>query len=218
MFGGLLYEVTSLLYVNFSRSNGSTITIPAIADVYDLAVLFVTAEADNSSSYIPVPGVTPNGWTLIGERSVRFGTGSIDEVRQRVSYKILQQGDAGSTITGMNGTTDDAKIIKVFRPNNPISRVIISNFNSEATGANPVAQTISASGQNTPLIVFGSAYSPPGGTAFSTETPAFAVKINDTQADMVVGHTVYNINPANHTIDMNDLGIQILTSFLLQVE
>jgi hypothetical protein len=92
-----------------------------------------------------------------------------------------------------------------FRPDTAINDVTISTWNAESTAADPASQTVTASGQPVPLIVFGAAGAIQTGAAFSTASPAFDNTII-ANSRLRVGYKIYNASPANHTIDMNDLG------------
>jgi hypothetical protein len=66
------------------------------------------------------------------------------------------------------------------------------------------------------LIVIGETWSNTGTTAFSTASPAFDGDIA-AAATFRVGYKVYNSSPVDHTIDMNDIGTNTLTSGMIQV-
>ena len=178
-----------------ASSTGPTIVIPASAAAGDLAVLCDYAWKTLGSGD---PGdVVPTGWTgLITDYDG-------DHARIRCSYKVLVGGDPGATVTGMNSTEED-KVMFVFRPSQSIVTVTPSTWLADATSGDPASQAISASGQATPIIVIGCAVARNNTVAFSTESPAFDAKVANSDANMLVGYKIYNTAPADHTVDMND--------------
>ncbi|MER8464177.1 hypothetical protein [Mesorhizobium sp. M1396] len=74
-----------------------------------------------------------------------------------------------------------------------------------------------ASGQAIPLVVIGVAVGSGGTAVFSTASPAFdATQTAGSGAPVIAGYKLYNASPANHTIDMADLGINVLASGYLR--
>ena len=195
--------VSAVTSISFSDSIASAVAdaqigFPAAAQSGDLAVAFFYASVITGS----LPDVIPAGWTGIAGVSRTF----LDQTRRsRHCCKVLTAEDiSAGSITGISGSTE-AKVMLTFRPNGPISNIIASTWNVEATAANPAAQTVTASGQSVPLIVFGAAGAIQTGAAFSTASPAFDATVL-ANSRLRVGYKVYNASPANHTIDMNDLG------------
>ncbi|MGH6922857.1 MAG: hypothetical protein ACRED5_03715 [Propylenella sp.] len=194
------WDVTTmhiLSYVSGANSESSNITIPATAAVGDLAVLFDYAQTDGSTP----TNVVPTGWTQV---VTAFG-GDGNEARTTVSYKILTAGNPGSSVTGINGE-NNYKIMFVFRWTSTINTVTPSSWASQVTGNEPNSQVVSASGQATPLIVFGHAAEEGSGVAFSTASPAFDATMTTSSGESRAGRKIYNASPANHTIDMDDEG------------
>jgi hypothetical protein len=189
--------------VSFSDSitSGTTdgqIGFPALAEPGDLAVAFFYASVITGS----LPDVIPAGWTGLAGVS---RTVSATTRRSRHCCKILTAEDiSAGSITGITGSTE-AKVMLTFRPDTAINDVTVSTWNAESTAADPASQTVTASGQSAPLIVFGVACAVQTGAAFSTASPAFDATVIANSRNRV-GYKVYNASPANHTIDMNDLG------------
>jgi len=210
-------RVASLLTLDFHASaisEASTVTVPASALANDLAILL---DYQNNSSVDPVD-VVPAGWTSVGSL-FRMTGGSFNRVGVRASRKILVAGDISASITGMNGILNEAKVLLVFRPTGgTITTVDASTVNGQATSADPASQSVVASGQPIPLIVIGGASSHGGSAAFSTASPAFdATVVTTGNGWLRGGYKIYNSAPADHTIDMNDLGNNGLISFYLSV-
>jgi hypothetical protein len=206
--------VTSISFVTSAANDNSvTITIPASAQVGDVAVLFDVAE--NTTSCIPAD-VIPTDWTGIITGSY-VNTSGGNGVRCRISRKILTSGDPGTTITGLNGSLYEDKVMLVFRGNVAVSTVNDIDWALEGTSSNPAAQTVNASTLGTaPLVVLGMAQARDSTAAFSTASPAFDATILNTDSDMRAGYKIYNSSPADHTIDMNDLSDNFLGSGLLE--
>lgn len=178
------------------RSN--QITIPSGAKAGDFAMLF--DRAANTFGSAP-SSVTPSGWsTISGMANVQDG--GVIHVRYRVCRKILTASDPGTAITGMNGDTEDKHML-VFGAN--VSSATVADTDVEGVTADPSAQTVTAASGTPPLIVFGVAaiYSGTSPT-FSTASPSFDDTVSTTA--MVTGYKIYNSSPADHTVDMNDLG------------
>ena len=190
----------SLSFVNFSTSTSSTIAVPSGAIAGDWAILFdvgwTPAAADSVSA------VTPSGWTNLANGTIS----GADVIRLMTSHVVLTAGMIGSSVIGMN-TDRECKIMIVVRPSTSIVTTTPSSWNSEVTAGNPSAQTVTASGITTPLVVVAAGASSTGSTAFSTETPAMTNIAVSSGGDVSlrVGYIIYNSAPANQSIDINDL-------------
>lgn len=195
-------SVTSMTFVTFATSTTNTITIPASANLGDYAILFDAANGYGAS----VAAVTPSGWTaIVGTGSDSFIAGSPNSLRQMASHRVLPAGAGGTIVTGITSVAE-AKVMLIFRPSSGITSLTPSTWNREATSGNPSAQTVTASGVATPLIVFavgGRTGTTP--TAFTTETPSMTnITVGATGRSMRIGYTVYNTSPADQSIDVGD--------------
>lgn len=198
-----------LVFLASAVSNAGTITIPAGAQAGDLAVLCDHARDSNDTP----TDVVPSGWTGWGTD----GTDAIgDAFRGRLSYKILGAAEGGTNVTGMNDSAED-KVMLVFRNSGPITNVTASTLNIQTTTGNPAAQSVMASSGTPPLVVIGCAAAHDATAAFSTANPAFDATVATADADMIVGYKIYNASPQNHSIDMNNLGANLLASGYLSV-
>lgn len=183
----------TISYVTSAESTGETIVIPAGAAIGDVAVL-----ADFAWSLAGDPtDVVPTGWTGLVEDEG-------NNARFRISYKILTAGNPGATITGMNGNSGDAKLMFVFRASTHVKTVTASTWLAETADADPASQAVSASGQNTPLVVLG--FCSANVAVFNVASPAFDAEVAIGNDDLRGGYKIYNASPADHTIDMADLG------------
>lgn len=205
LLNGPVFGLSSLSFVDSAISDTQDVVIPAGAAVGDLAILLDWASEGGTPT-----DVVPTNFTGIGQASNA-------NARVRASYKVLVGGDPGATITGMNATGNEPKVMFVFRPNATINTVTLSTVNAQQTTANPTLQTVSASGQPTPLVVIGGAGCTSGAPVFSTASPAFDATVVNSDDHLRGGYKVYNSSPADHSIDMNDLGNNGLISFYLRV-
>jgi hypothetical protein len=187
----------------------TTIALPAGSQAGDLAILFDRA-ANSSGS--PTSAI-PTGFTNLVEDALNT---------QRVicSYGVLTSTDiSNGTLAGMSGTSSTRKTVLVFQPDNPIASIVASTPNHETTNANPAAQTVTAAGVATPLVVVahyvaGSGATPISGDSFS---PAADGSVSNSNNAQKVAYKVYNASAANVSIDMGDLGsTNCLQSFYLR--
>lgn len=195
---GLLAGAAVTFVDSAQSSNSAQITIPVTANQNDLAVLIDFG----IGSFVAPTEVVPSGWTKLAGASV---ASSPAFCRVVASYKKLGDSDPGASITGMAVSAANNKIMLVFR--SPFITFTPSTWNAECTSGNPASQSVSASGQTPPLIVFAMAAAEFAATSvgFSTESPVFDAKISNTDTDLVFGYKIYAGAPSNHTVDMNDL-------------
>jgi len=200
-FGGGGASLSSVSYLTSAGTNTSSVTIPATSRAGDVAVLFDEGRGASAPSL-----VTPSGWTNL----VNTTAGS---ARMAVFYKILASGEPNTSITGMDGSFGESKLLLVFRPNTPVTTVTPSTFLSEITSGNPASQSAAASGQIAPVIVLGGASDQDtGAPTFTTASPAFDGEVTQagSGADYAfrMGYKIYNAAsaPASHTIDIGDNG------------
>jgi hypothetical protein len=193
-------NVLSLTQVGTGWSGGGVTTYnitPTGAQSGDLVICCVTNFGTNASPALP------SGWTNLYN--------GINRVRWFA--KIVTGAESISSSFGQ-GTAISAI---GYRPNKAITSFAANGFTAEYTTGNPSSDTVSASGGAVPsLIVLGAACNQDGVAApFSTASPAFDVTKQSPTGDNDVinlGAKLYNSSPANHSIDMNDLGTNILTS------
>lgn len=194
--------VSPLTFVTSATSISSSITIPASAQAGDLAILADYGYTAGSSVSIQ----SPSGWTQwSGSSASNSVGGGADQCGACMSYKILESGDPSSSASGINADSE-SKVMFIFRGSVPITALAASTADSQATGSNPGSQSIAASGQAVPLVAIGVAACNISTAAFSTESPAFDATVRPSNNDLILGYKIYNSSPANHTIDMNDLG------------
>jgi hypothetical protein len=186
----------TLSFLGSAESIASTITIPAGVQDGDVAILFDAASGSSDTNGVP------SGWTGA------IVQGPISSESVQISYKILASSDASASITGLDGLGWD-KVMLVFRGSSAISAVSSEDWALELTAGDPSSQTVNASGQTAPLVVFGVARVNSGTAAFSTASPAFDGMVANSDADMLVGYKIYNAAPADHSIDMGDIATRV---------
>ena len=219
MFLSTEYTPISLTFITSSGTTAATSawTPPALAEVGDLEILFHFGW-DNDSEFLDNADI-PSG---VGFQSVYTNTGSVSGstanylsvivTRRVLTDKVAQ--------TFVNPGLDGRGFVGMYwRPSKPIASYTLSTVNFQSITGNPTSQSVTASSGVAPLIVFGAASSDVGTGAFSTQTPAFdgTQSMTGIAPRGIVGWTTYNSSPADHTIDMNDLGSNMLMSFYLSV-
>lgn len=201
----------ALTYVDAATSTSDVITAPGGIASGDLAIYIDHAQNSSGSP----TAVTPSGFTNFFNYVGSEDSGS-DTVRVMISYKVL----AGSetTITGMNGTSEDNKCMFVYRPSSGISNVLplagASWKKQIGVTSNPSSQSTSMSGKSVPLLYIALVVGNSSNN-FSTQSPAFDA--TSTTTDGRFGRKLYNSSPQNHTVDANDLGRTSLVSGYIQV-
>lgn len=192
--------LSTLTFVDSAISSTSSITVPGTALAGDIAVLISWAR----QSGVPTDS-TPSGWTKPPGATASFDGAGSNDCRISVFYKVLVSGDISASVSTIVGSSANASVMFVFRPDATISAVTPSTFNAQATENNPSSQNVAASGQPAPLLVIGGVGCN-GTAAFSTASPAFDSTVVNASAILIGGYNIYNSSPADHSIDMNDLG------------
>lgn len=202
-------NITWTYITNAANSGSTTITIPATAAVGDLAILFDFAWSGSTS----VTEVVPTNWTKISGVVVTVG----DRSRGTISYRVLQSGEPGSSVTGQTssgGPNGRSKVMLIFRPDATIKTLTIGSNNAENTGSDPSSQAVSAA---TYSIILGAKGSREGVPSWTTESPAFAATVSQTY--LAAAYTVYAGSSAGHTVDIGDSGkTNYLASFRIDAE
>lgn len=200
---GSLARVTTLAQQNLATSTAATITAPSDIVAGDLLVLW---DAPINSAGTPT-AVTPAGFTQITNITATL-------IRGIASYKIANGSEASASISGMNGTSANRKILYTFRGNVPITTATLLGLTAEGTDGNPAAQVCSAGSGTPPLVVLGCYYGTPSlsGASFTPAEDA-----STTTGARQVSYKIYNSAPADTTVDLGDGGSNLLASFYLQV-
>jgi hypothetical protein len=126
----------TLTFITSSTSSTSSITIPATAQIGDLA--FVFDHAWNSSTTPPTQvGYQASSWLALTSFSQTINPAN----RISVQRKILVSGDPGTAITGMTGT-GMRKTMLIYRPSYPINTVFQGTPAVSASSASITARTM----------------------------------------------------------------------------
>jgi len=190
---GSAQDFTSVSFFNSSTSTSATITLPSSIQYGDLIVIF-----DRASVFGTVTKVVPTGFTEVGDYN-----GS--SFRFVVSAKIADGSEGGTSVTGMNETTD-RKIALVFRGNAPISSFNDNtSWQAERTDGNPAAQTVAVNGQAAPLIAL-AGYCNSSTRTFSPTSDG-EVSLVSGGENLYAQYLSYNTAPgADATVNGNDGG------------
>lgn len=124
-----------------TQSSSNTITIPASAQAGDLAVLMATNITVGAQS-------DPSGWTRIVNQEAASPV-------LTVWYRIIQSGDASTTVTTTGGSTDSLEMVLLRKATGAISSVTVSGETIQQSTGVPSTQVQSASTATNPFIVFG---------------------------------------------------------------
>lgn len=195
-----------LTFVSSETSGGASITIPATAQEGDIAIIFDYA-VNASTSGISVPSsVTPSGFTNFANVSSSYEVNPsfniYNNIRAMVSHKLLVSGDAGTSVTGMNGS-GDSKVMIVFRPVTIPSTVTIfdNNRSAPAYNTNPSAYTVEAT--ETPNLVIAWA----GGFSLSSSPSPSG---SQDSGNLDVDYYLFNEGSAsNVTSDIGTVGLSL---------
>ena len=190
-----------------STSKTPTIVMPANIQAGDILVFLDRAQSNSPNT--PSNKVTPAGWTLLSV------TDWNNTRQQRLYAKVAVSGDAGASITGMNGDFWEKKTVLVFAANatgfTPLS------FSQGGSEGNISPKTTTSSAGTPPMIVLGAysasardispIYFTPAADAF-VHIP-FSGSTNTGTTSL--GYKIYNSGPpADVTIDMDDEGVNIM--------
>ena len=183
-------------FVASATSTGGTITVPATAAEGDFCMLMQVAR--NFSNTIPA-AVTPAGYTTDRE-AAGMTSGGENPIRVMLSRRVLGSGEAGASITGMNGG-GNGKVVLVFRPSRPIVGVSLVGGGAESTSTsvNPSTQTISVSGQAPPTLLFAQASNPGEAPTLGGSLASDGTSLNGGDASQRCAYLIQNTTPADKT-------------------
>lgn len=198
----------SIISTTVSTSAGAY-TIPAGTQAGDIAVFLDGGGTSFSST--PPTYVLPSGFTQILNTAV---VGTFAALRAVGSYKILNASDISTgTITGMSPGTA-RKQLRIIRPSSTVTTITVSTPTSQSTAGDPAAQTISMAAVTPPVIGFAWGATT-GGTVSVTSTPS-VLSVTQNTGFQAIGNVVYNNSPQNITVDMNDPGENMFSSWWMQ--
>lgn len=192
----------TLTYV-VGATGTASVVVPAGAQVGDIAVLLDHAR-NSGNTNIPTAVVPTNFTTLYNDSTTANSNG----FRAIASYKVLEAGDLGATLTGMN---DDQvrKFLYILRPSRACT-LTLDGYNYQCTAGSPSAQTRAPTAS--PAVIIGLAHTANNGT-FTFSPAGTALNIS---TDALSQIAVYNTAPSSTTVNVNDTGNwNALTSFAL---
>lgn len=205
--GGVSEPLTSITQaLSATQANSSTITAPVGIQPNDLIVMFDAAFNPFASG--PPTNVTPSGFDSI------FSTNDGTSFSINASCKLASGSEGGTAITGM-ASGEMAKLIYVFRGNNPAVAKLVGDVGSQITSGNPTAQTITAASGVAPLVVLGFYGSSNLISPRTFTVGGVGAKDNEINAfddgsfgdcDAWIAYKIYNSAPADAVVDMDDEG------------
>lgn len=195
------------LFASNTIDNSETITCPANVEAGDLIVLL-----DRADDGLLVSKVIPSGFTEIVD------TDSGVTLRMVASYKKAIGNEGGSTLTGMNSSGQEGKMLYVFRPNFKANYAVADVGGQEASGA-PTNQTITSGSSATkrPVIAFGCFGVYNGSINNAILTPSADGSITALSAGQL-SYRIMGLSPPTDVVaSMNDSGeINIMQSFYIE--
>ena len=170
-----------------------TITVPSDVKAGQLLVLF-----DRAFSTGAITTVIPSGFT-----SISNVTGGATH-RRILSYKLADSSDPGRVLTGMNGGTNENKLLLVFGFDDfdSIKSLTLNQEEGQITDAKPTDQVKTFSGVIDPVIIIGAF----DGDTSGTISPSFNEKIDVHNANIFLLYKIFMNSPVTSTLSMNDAG------------
>jgi hypothetical protein len=200
---GLTFVASAFQVATSSQS----ITIPATAQVGDIAVLFDRQNNTGGSN------ATPSGWTTIG-------TVTNNPMFVTASYRILTAGTPGLTINGQSNVT--RKIMVVYRPSTAITSVTSltttssSSTTSTAAAAN-LTQNLTAETQR-PILSFAFWSQSAASTFTRSSTLTAEREITDGGGFTWVRMFVFNLGSSTSTVNTISMSTSSASSLKVQMQ
>ena len=192
----------TLAFRSSATSTTSTIVAPSDIVAGDLLILFDVAFNASGFPTAVTPFTAFLNNTNATTRRIMF------------SKKIADGTEAGATLTGMNGTNLNSKILYVFSTNGATTSTDF-DLDYQATNATPTSQTITSSNGTAPLVSMG----------FIRQTIATSQSFSPTEDGSInleaitTYYKIYNSSPNDITVSCGDAGNNnILSSFYLEVD
>jgi hypothetical protein len=190
-----------LLYIATASATAAPVVIPATAQEGDLGIFIQRCVG---AAGIPADAA-PAEW---GSPVASTGFTGTQSVRQSVHVKILESGDPGANLTGMDDSVERYRVY-VFRPNRLLTGFTVGDVELPAgTNGSIASRTVNVAGIEGPLIVlatYGTNASSPGGTFVPAEDNG-AETSGSNPAAVRTRWKLYNYNPVDTAIDMTDPG------------
>ena len=178
-----------------ATSSINTIVVPSSVGVGQLIVLFERAV---NTSGTPTT-VTPSGFTSANIASLTTN-------KIQLSYKLSDGSEAGATLTGMNGTNTNRKILLVFGYANckRFNSVTLNQATGQITDGTPTNQVKTFEGAVNPSIVILGARGDGGKVA--QMSPLEDGELTEGGATTLMKYKIYQGDPQTTTISLGDGG------------
>lgn len=197
--GGGVAPITTLSYIAEAVSTTASVSAPASIEPGDLLIMIDGAEGSASDPTV----VVPTNFTQIGSTNESGTT----NMRMVVSYKIADGSEDSASITGMDGSLSDNKILWQFRGSGPITGFTVSTPVTQAVLGNPAQQTIAASGGVAPVLGIATFFNNNAGASINPRTTSITPTRIGTSSAHLYGHAyIQDSSPADYTFDMDDEG------------
>jgi len=196
----------SLTFVD-SATGTTSVTIPASAQVGDIAIFYTAAHGTGISSG-DNPTIPP------GFVEVRVDIDSADSIMQS-GYAVLQEGYA-TTLSGINESQEFCAVM-IFRPSRPTTSATTFSVNGQATIGDPTAQTINMSLSPSYNAIIAVAFM--SGTTTVVEDVPGSMTLVSANSDSHAFYQVFNQEDTltNLTVDMPDEGDNVMQSWGLAI-
>ena len=205
--------------IETQSSTSGSITIPASAQAGDLAVLLNEHESGGTQS-------NPTGWTRIVNQETTAPV-------MTIWYRLLQSGDANTTVTMTTGTSPSSEMILFRKSSGTISSVTVSGGTIVNSGVQITSQTQNVSTAIATFIAFGAFGSTAAlgsssdmyftggfaGTGNVEPAAVFTGANGDTSRQAFMRFRIYDTEPAVNlsVVNRRDTGTQTMASFIIQV-
>lgn len=178
-----------------ATSSLSTIVVPSSVGVGQLIVLFQRAV---NTSGTPAT-VTPSGFT-----SANVATLTTNKIQ--LSYKLSDGSEGGTTLSGMNGTSTNRKILLVFGYANckRFNSVTLNQAEGQITDGTPTNQVKTFSGVISPSIVVLGARG--DGVQIAQMSPLEDGELTEGGITTLMKYKIYQGNPQTTTLSLADGG------------
>jgi len=193
------------LIASASSLNNANVTVPAAAAIGDLAILL-----DGSTGTTTAPtAVVPSNWVEDANVFLDAATAG----RAIISHRILEAGEPGAAVTGMDSTSD-RKLVLVFRPRALLASVTASTPTGEFTASNPAAQSILASGASVPDVLSIAHWRATGLIDPRTVSPAMKQVVGADERQWAG----WSLGRVDRSIDIDDEGVNALQGLFYELE
>lgn len=201
--GLLAGGVVSIAQVLSATSTGSTINFPGGIQAGDLIVLCDMAESGAAPT-----AVTPSGFSVIANNTTGIR-------RMMLTYKKADGTESGA-LTGMNGSSNNAKVMVIFRGTGAAATITSHDHDGFADGGDPPAQTITSGSGLAPLVAI-AGYGNSSAVTARPFSPAKDGEVGSSGDRCYVAWKIYNTGPSDITVDQTDIGQPFVATCYFQL-